>query len=192
MTEEKTQKTNTADEQNPEVLAGDIVDAQNAVQPDQTAESNDLAGELQQAQEMAKDYFEGWQRERADFANYKRRVERDQQTLSQNLKGDVIKKYLNIVDDMERALKARPTEGPAASWAEGIDLILRKLQNLLESEGVKRIPAESEEFNPARHEAISYEDHPELNSGQIIEVVQQGYTLGDRVLRPAMVRVARG
>ena len=82
-------------------------------------------------------------------------------------------------------MKLRPTEGEVSAWANGIDLIYRKLQNILDVEGVKRIPAENEEFNPMRHEAISYEDSPEHSSGQIIGVVQEGYTLGERVLRPA-------
>lgn len=72
---------------------------------------NALAEELQQAQDKAKEYFDGWQRERADFANYKRRVERDQQTLSQNIKGEVVKKYLSVLDDLERAMKNRPGDG---------------------------------------------------------------------------------
>ena len=151
-----------------------------------------LEQELEKAQTQGREYFEGWQRERADFSNYKRRVERDQQMLGQSLKIDVIKKYLSVVDDLERALKARPTEGPAAAWSNGIELIYRKLTSMLEAEGVLRIPAETEEFNPSRHEAISYEDSPDHASNEIIEVVQQGYTLGDRVIRPALVRVARG
>ncbi len=155
-------------------------------------EYNALAEDLQQAQEKSREYFEGWQRERADFANYKRRIERDQLTISQNIKGEIIKKYLGVLDDLERAMKNRPTEGPDAAWANGIELIMRKLQAILDAEGVKRIPAETEEFNPARHEAITYEESPDHKSGEIIDVVQQGYTLGDRVLRPALVRVARG
>lgn len=195
MTKEKNNRSNEPVEKRmDEAIEGEIVeeDGQAAKAPTiSQAEYDQLAQELEQAQQQAKNSFEGWQRERADFANYKRRIERDQQMLSQNITGEVVKKYLTVADDLERALKARPTEGPAAAWAEGLDLILRKLQNILEAEGVKRIPAETEEFNPSRHEAISHEDSPDHESGQIIEVVQQGYTLGDRVLRPAMVRVAR-
>ncbi len=180
-----------------EIAEGEIVEEtrdevagnENAISQEAYAE---LAQELQQSQTQAKDYFEGWQRERADFANYKRRIERDQKTMSQNITSDVIKKYLTVVDDMERALKNRPVEGPASAWAEGIELILRKLYNILEGEGIKRIEAEKEEFDPNRHEAISYEPSPDHEGGQIIEVVQQGYMLGDRVIRPALVRVARG
>ncbi len=150
-----------------------------------------LNAELEKQRAKCTEYFEGWQRERADFANYKRRVDRDSQTLSQNIKGDVIKKYLPILDDLDRAMKNRPSDEADQTWVNGIELIYRKLQNILEAEGVKRIPAEDEEFNPSRHEAITYEDSPDHESGQVIEVVQQGYTLGDRVLRPALVRVAR-
>ena len=151
-----------------------------------------LQQELQKTQAQSREYFEGWQRERADFSNYKRRIERDQQMLSQSMKTDLIKKYLSVVDDLERALRTRPTDGPAAAWSNGIELIYRKLGSMLEAEGVVRIPAETEEFNPSRHEAISHEESPNHGAGEIIEVVQQGYMLGERVIRPALVRVARG
>ena len=147
--------------------------------------------ELEQALQKAAEYFDGWQRERADFANYKKRIQRDQQHLSQVITGDVIKKYLVVMDDLERALKAQPTKDEAATWAEGIELIYRKLQNILESERIEVVPAENQEFDPTIHEAISHEDSNDHKNGQIIEVVQQGYKLGDRVLRPALVRVAR-
>ncbi len=155
-------------------------------------EFDKLAQELQEVQSQAKEYFEGWQRERADFANYKRRIEREQQAMRSNITAEVVKKYLIVLDDLERAMKTLPDEGSAAAWGSGIELIMRKLQNILDSEGIKRIPAENEEFDPARHEAISYEESSDHSGGQIIEVVQQGYTLGDRVIRPALVRVARG
>jgi len=199
--EKRTETPMNEDPQNPqafdeEVIEGEIVEdgEDNASVPAESIsvnEYNALSQELEKAQEQAKVNFDGWQRERADFSNYKRRIERDQQQLSQKITGDVIKKYLGVLDDLERALKSRPTEGAAAEWAKGIELICRKLQNTLESEGIKRIPAEAEEFNPERHEAITYEESPNHESGQIIEVLQQGYTIGDRVLRPAMVRVAR-
>jgi len=200
-------KENRKPESSDEVLEGEVVEtsaeaesavpsADNAVpQPEivvSLEEFDQLAEKLQQSETQAKDYFDGWQRERADFANYKRRIERDQQMIQQNITMNVLKKYLAVQDDLERALKNRPVEGSDGAWSNGIELILRKLQNILDAEGVKRIPAETEEFNPSRHEAISYEESPDHSGGQIIEVVQQGYTLGDRVIRPAMVRVARG
>lgn len=196
MADEKDKRAKAEQTPEEEIVEGEILEegdgaGEPATDVTLSQEYNALAEELQQAQGKAKEFFDGWQRERADFANYKRRVERDQQLVTQSIKGDIIKRYLTVLDDLERAMRTRPTEGPAASWADGIELVQRKLQNILESEGVQRIPAEVEEFNPNRHEAITHEDSPDHTSGQIIEVVQQGYMLGDRVLRPALVRVAR-
>ncbi|WP_172797795.1 nucleotide exchange factor GrpE [Longilinea arvoryzae] len=155
------------------------------------AENAALREELDQALQKAKENMDGWQRERADFMNYKKRIDREQATLKENITGEILKKYLVVVDDLERALKVRPTEGDLAAWSEGVELVYRKLIGILESEGVRRIPAETEKFDPSRHEAISHEDNPDHESDDIIEVVRQGYTIADRVLRPALVRVAR-
>ncbi len=154
-------------------------------------EIEQLKTELEKANQQAAENFDGWQRERADFLNYKKRMERDQESSTQAIKGEVIKRFLVTLDDLERALKTRPTTGEGASWAEGIELIYRKLQSLLDMAGVKRIEVEKQEFDPNLHEAITHEDCPDFESGQIIEVIEQGYTLGDRVIRPARVRVAR-
>jgi molecular chaperone GrpE len=154
-------------------------------------EFEELQQELEKVRSQSADNFDGWQRERADFLNYKKRIERDQSQLQQNIKGGIIKKFLPVVDDLERALKNRPTQDEAAAWAEGIELIYRKLQNILESEGLEPILAEGEMFDPNLHEAVTHEESPDHESGQVIGVLQQGYTLGDRVLRPALVRVAR-
>ena len=134
--------------------------------------------------------MDGWQRSRAEFSNYKRRIEREQAQLYQTTSGAIIKRYLEIVDDLERALKSRPQEGEGAVWAEGIELIYRKFLAVLENEGVIVMKAQGEQFDPNLHEAISSEENDDYQSGQIIEVIKQGYTLGDRVLRPALVRVA--
>jgi len=150
-----------------------------------------LQEELQKSKQLASESFDGWQRERADFSNYKKRMDREQQNRRQTIAGELVKKYLEVLDDIQRALKNRPAEGEGAEWAAGIELVERKFINILESEGVTRIPAEKEMFDPTRHEAISSEDSPNHTSGEIIEVLQQGYTLDNRVLRPALVRVAR-
>jgi molecular chaperone GrpE len=95
------------------------------------------------------------------------------------------------VDDLERAMKNCPTEIASTEWAQGIELIYRKLLSLLEAEGVTKIEAEGQPFDPNLHEAISHEEVEGYQEGQIIEVVKQGYRVGERVLRPALVRVAR-
>lgn len=146
--------------------------------------------ELETCRTQAKEMTDGWARERADFQNFRRMVDRDAAQQSLNIKGEIIKKYLPIIDDMELALKSRPVEGSGAAWSNGVDLIYRKLQNILESEGVQKIAAEHQAFDPNNHQAITHEDSPDHESGSIIEVVRQGYIIGDRVIRPALVRVA--
>lgn len=175
-----------------ETSAAEFVSSVETEQPSVLNEKiEELEKELEKSQKQTSEYFEGWQRERADFSNYKKRIERDQHNLSESISANLIKRYLIIMDDLERALKHRPLDGPGKEWADGIELIYRKLCNILESEGIQRIPAESEEFDPNRHEAISYEESPDHKSNQIIEVLEQGYMHGDRVVRPARVRVAR-
>jgi molecular chaperone GrpE len=154
-------------------------------------EIHSLREEVEDKQKKAEEYLDGWQRARAEFANYKKRVERDQAQVYQQAVGSISKRYLEIIDDMERALKNRPTEGEGAAWAEGIELIYKKFRSILEAEGIKQMEAEGALFDPNFHEAITQEDSRDHESGHIIEVVQQGYMIGDRVLRPALVRVAR-
>jgi molecular chaperone GrpE len=156
-------------------------------------EITQLRCELEKALARADEYLAGWQRERAEFINYKKRMDREQSQGGQNAFGNAIRRYLDIADDLARALKDknRPTEGNGAIWAEGIDLIHRKMITAFEADGVKIIETKGQFFDPNMHEAISHEDSPDHESGQIIEVVQPGYSLGERVIRPARVRVAR-
>jgi molecular chaperone GrpE len=185
MTESKKKHTPTSQaeaEQAPAAAAAPLISAEDLAA---------LQKSLEEAQTKSKEYFDGWQRERADFSNYKRRIEREDQSRKQAITGEIIKKYLLVLDDFDRAMKMRPTEGEVGTWSGGIELIYRKLQAILDQEGILRIAAENEEFDPNRHEAITYEESPDHTSGQIIGVIQEGYTLGDRVLRPARVRVAR-
>jgi molecular chaperone GrpE len=150
-----------------------------------------LKSDLENARQESTCNLDGWQRERAEFANYKRRIERENAQLRNTITGDVIKKYLVIMDDLALALKNRPNCGEGSDWADGIELIVRKLQSVLDAEGIECINENKVQFDPNLHEAISNEENPEFASGEIIEVVRQGYKLGDRILRPAMVRVAR-
>jgi molecular chaperone GrpE len=154
-------------------------------------EHDALKEELAKVQTESKTNMEGWQRERAEFSNYKKRIDRENALLNQTITGSIIKKYLVILDDMELALKNKPASVDGAAWAEGIELIARKLQSIMDSEGIERINQNKVQFDPNLHEAISNEEIPGFESGEVIEVVRQGYKLGDRILRPAMVRVAR-
>lgn len=150
-----------------------------------------LQAELSQAQEKAAEYLDGWQRSRAEFNNYKKRIERDASSTYQTAAGSVIRQFLGVSDDLELALRSRPKEGEGAAWSNGVELVYRKLQSILENEGVKVIQAQGVPFDPNFHEAVLSEDNCEYESGTVIEVLQQGYLLGEKVLRPARVRVAR-
>ncbi len=154
-------------------------------------EVEELQKELDEIRSKADEYLDGWQRARAEFANYKKRVDRDQAQTYQVAAGNIVRRFLDVLDDLERALKNRPQNGDGAVWAEGIELIYRKLLTMLEGEGVKPMEIENDFFDPNLHEAVVSEENSEYESGQIIEVIRQGYMLGDRIIRPAMVRVAR-
>jgi molecular chaperone GrpE len=147
-----------------------------------------LQKQLEEVQLKAAENLDGWQRSQAEFVNYKNRIQRDREMDYLAMKGDIIKRILPVLDDLERSLAHRPED---SAWANGMELIARKFQNILEAEGLKRIEAKGQPFDPNFHEAISSEPHEDVESGHVIEVVQTGYMLGERVVRPAMVRVAQ-
>lgn len=149
-----------------------------------------LLAQVDELKKQVEEYMDGWQRSRAEFANYKKRIEREREQTYQNTKGELLKRYLDIADDLRRALNNRPEKGEGALWAEGIELVYRKLLSKFESDGVTLMETDGKLFDPNLHEAISLEESDDHESGEIIEVLNPGYNLGDRVLRPAVVRVA--
>ena len=151
-----------------------------------------LEQELNSLQAQVEEQQDGWLRTRADFDNYKKRVQRDAQRTHQDAVASIIKSYLTIADDLERALKNKPDGKEVAGWINGIELIYKKLINLIKNQGVERMDVNpGDEFDPNIHEAITQEEHPDFQDGQIIDIVQPGYRIDDRIIRPAMVRVAR-
>ncbi len=148
-----------------------------------------LIKDLAEAQTRRDEYLDGWQRAIAEFANYKKRIERDREQTQQNLVGTTVKRYLEVADDLERALKVRPLEGEGAAWSNGIELIYRKLITILEAQGVKPMNALGQPFDPNSHEAIGQMESKQYPGGYVGEVLQTGYLIGDRVLRPALVRI---
>jgi molecular chaperone GrpE len=180
-------RAKTASEPGPEGTLPDENTA-SAAASEVSAALDELQKQLAEARSQAAEYKDGWQRSVADFQNYKRRVDAEKAETYHSAVGNIIKSYLPVLDDLERALAARPAGLP---WADGIDLICRKLQSILEAEGLKRIETEGQMFDPNFHEAISQEPSADHESGQIIAVIRNGYLLGDKVIRPAMVRVAQ-
>jgi Molecular chaperone GrpE (heat shock protein) len=191
MTEKKKNEQNEEiNENQPEAVAtsGEVSENTSPDVEQLSAEIETLKKKLEASESKTSEYKDSWLRAQADFQNYKKRLERDNEMMHASMKGDIIKRVLPALDDLERALQNRRPEDP---WADGIELIARKLQNMLESEGIKKIEALGAEFDPNFHEAISHEPANGAKSGHVIGVVQNGYMLGERVIRPAMVRVAQ-
>ena len=186
MTEKKYHKEKEQNEEINETQAEALEAPENEEQLADEVEA--LKRQLEEAEVKLSESVENWRRSVADFQNYKKRIERDNEMMYASMKGDIVKKVFPALDDLERALQNRPAND---AWANGVELIARKLQNMLDSEGVKKIEAEGAEFNPNFHEAISHEPSDEVESGHVIAIVQNGYMLGERVIRPALVRVAQ-
>ncbi len=133
---------------------------------------------------------DNWLRAQADFVNYKKRKEAQQIMMFEDAATRVIKQFLPSMDDMKRALDNQPNADENSDWIAGIELIYQKFHVILGNEGVVPMDVEGQDFDPKFHEAISQEESPDHKSGQIIEEIQTGYMIGERVLRHALVRVA--
>jgi molecular chaperone GrpE len=144
---------------------------------------------LSEAREKAETNLAGWQRAQADFANYRKRSEREKANLGKYAKGELMLKLLPALDDMERALAAIPPRQEKLGWVEGVKLIERKLRATLETEGLEPIKALGEPFDPHFHEAVMAGKGKE---GVVVSEIQKGYQLHDRVLRPSKVVVGSG
>jgi molecular chaperone GrpE len=151
-----------------------------------------LEDQLAQAQAKAAEYLDGWQRAVAEMANARKRMQREQADFQAAAAVRLLEKLLPIVDDVERAFAALPSDQANDDWINGFRLIQRKLQTFLEGEGVTVIPTEGQTFDPTLHYAVTHEPADGYAEGQIIAEVGRGYRLGEKVLRPAMVRVAKG
>ena len=172
------------DQQQPEVAPAETAG---------TAEDNDLdalRNQLEEEKTRAEKCLSNWQRAEADLANFKRRAEQERADLVKFANASLIGKMLPVLDDFDRAVGAVPEEVRTQGWVEGIKLIDRKFRTLLEQEGVTPIDALGKEFDPYVHEAVLREDG-EGEVEVVVEELQKGYKLHDRVLRPTMVKVGR-
>lgn len=149
----------------------------------------ELKKALAEAREKAEANLAGWQRAQADFINYKRRIEQEKAETIKYANAELILKLLPILDDFERALSAVPLELSCQSWVEGMKLIERKIWSMLELQGVTRIRSVGEVFNPSLYEAVTYGPGKEYT---VIQELEKGYKLHDRVIRPAKVIVGKG
>ena len=154
-----------------------------------TEDMESLKQALVEAQAKAKDNLAGWQRTQADFINYKRRNEQEKEEIGDFARAALALNLLPVLDDFERALASIPPRLKNTAWADGIRLIERKLRSTLETQGLSRIEARGEPFDPNLHEAVMQAKGKE---GVVLEEVEKGYKFHDRVIRPAKVAVGNG
>ncbi len=145
--------------------------------------------ELDTLRNQSDEHLRNWQRSAADFSNYKRRNEDERANVAQFSTALLIGRLLGVLDDFDRALGNVPDDAHE-SWLEGVRLVERKLRGVLESEGVTAIDAVGKPFDPNVAEAVVHEETTDHPDNEVIGELQRGYRLHDRVIRPALVRVA--
>jgi molecular chaperone GrpE len=148
--------------------------------------------DVDEIQRQRDDYYDRLLRQTAEFDNYRKRVDRERQSMSDAVAADVVRDLLPLVDDLERALKAEAGAEGAEAYRRGVELIHRQLLEVLRKRGVRRIEALGADFDPHYHQAVSHERAEGRRDGEVIDEFTPGYMLGDRLLRPAMVKVAKG
>jgi molecular chaperone GrpE len=146
--------------------------------------------EVADLQRERDEYYDRLLRKTAEFDNYRRRVDRQRREQTDQSIVDLLQELLLVVDDFDLALTVEPGEG-AAAYRKGFELIYGKLQDLLRKYGVQPIEALGADFDPNLHQAVIHEPSPEHREGEVIGELRKGYTIGDRLLRPAMVKVAK-
>ena len=166
----------------PGVGAGTDVNTDPQAQPDPVADLRRERDELE----------DRWLRQTAEFDNYRKRMERERRELADHAASDVLHELLPILDDIERALEAAAASGDPAVEAhrQGLELIERQFSEVLRKRHVSRVDALGQDFDPNVHQAVGQEVSDQHREGEVIEELRRGYKLKDRLLRPAMVKVA--
>ena len=156
----------------------------------ETPEAPQDGGSAEALQKERDDLYDRLLRKTAEFDNFRKRVERDRKDMIEWAAADVIGELLSVVDDFDRALAA-PAPPEAQSYKAGLELIQRQLAELLKKRGVSTIEALGADFDPHQHQAVAYEEVAGAREGEVVGVMGKGYKLGDRLLRPALVKVAK-
>ena len=156
--------------------------------PDAAVETPEGA-EPSQVQRERDDFKDRWLRKSAEFDNYRKRIERERREQADQAVVDILQELLLVVDDFDRALTVSGDEGGA--YRKGVELIHAKLHDMLRKQGVRPMEVLGSDFDPNVHMAVMHEDSPDHREGEVIGELQKGYMLHDRLLRPAMVKVAK-
>jgi molecular chaperone GrpE len=154
--------------------------------------TQDAPADAAELQRQRDDYYDRLLRKTAEFDNYRKRIDRERQQVTEAAAADLLEELLPLVDDLERALRADPGSEGTEAYRRGVELIHRQLLEVLRKRGVRPVDAVGADFDPHFHQAVSHEAAEGRREGEVIEEFRRGYMLGDRLLRPAMVKVAKG
>jgi molecular chaperone GrpE len=158
--------------------------------PADSPDEASAATALDELQRERDDFHDRWLRKSAEFDNYRKRVERERREQADQAVTDLLEELLLVVDDFDRALTVDPGEGGAA-YQKGVELIHTKLNDILRKRGVRPIDTLGTMFDPNLHQAVIHESSPDHREGEVIGELRRGYLIGDKLLRPAMVKVAK-
>lgn len=171
----------------------EVVEESQGAAEEVTAEAGSDAGasaELEKLRAENEEYQQRLLRTQADFDNFRRRTVKEKEELGKYASAKLITELLPVIDNFERALGTAGESADASSYAKGVEMIFRQLEGILKAEGLTPMDAEGQPFNPEFHQAIMQVESDEHEEGIVVEVVQKGYLLKDKVLRPAMVKVS--
>jgi len=171
-----------------EKLTGEILDS---LRDDKVATQDILRQSLEEKQKKCDEYLDQIKRLQAEFDNYRKRAEREKQTHLQWGKEDILLKQLSLLDILQQACKSISTATDIASVAQGMELIRAEFERMLWAEGVQKIDALKTKFDPALHDAMGQIVDDTVDEGTVVEVIQNGYQLSGRTIRPAKVKVAK-
>jgi molecular chaperone GrpE len=187
---------NAAETQQPEEAAGGADESAEAAETAEAAQSGDTEQAAEdprylELQRLADDNYQRFLRAQADFDNYRRRTLKEKEELSKYASAKLISELLPVVDNFQRALKAGGEAANDSAYSKGIEMIYRQFVQVLENEGLKAMNPVGQPFDPELHQAIMQVESEEYGEGIVVEVVQEGYWLKDKVIRPAMVKVSQ-
>ncbi len=147
----------------------------------------DLNTEIEKLKSENEKYYEHLQRTAAEFDNYKKRVSKEKEKIYSLAVGDVVTKFIAVLDNLDKAVEAETTDPKAK---EGFELIHKQMQDVFASLNIEHIATEKEKFNPEFHDAVMHVEDENFGDQEIVQELRCGYKMGDRVLRHAMVKVA--
>lgn len=171
-------------------VAAESVDTTDSANAESAAEEVVSRAELERVQAHADDQTQRLLRAQADFDNFRRRTQKEKEELAKYASAQLITELIPVIDNFERAMATRPENPELESFSKGVDMIFRQLSDVLKNTGLTPMEAVGQPFNPEFHQAVMQVESDEHEEGIVVEELQKGYMLKDKVIRPAMVKVS--